>query len=88
MSNIVGSHHILFSHVTGLKRQPAAPRHPPAMEMVAAGFLRLIQEHTVILLTAITTAARANSKHAMNQRKDVPISGRERVTWDFLLSNP
>src|SRR5437868_593515 len=87
MSNPVGSHHNLFNHAAGLKRQPAAPRHPPASEIVAAGFLRLIQEQTVILLKAITPAARTNSSHAMDQRKCVPISCRERAISDFLPRN-
>lgn len=86
MSNPVGSHHSLFSHGAGLKRQPAAPRHPPASEIVAAGFLRLIHEQTVILFTAITSAARANSSHAMDQRKCIPISMRERPNLNFLSS--
>ncbi len=85
MSRAVGSHHILFNHAAGLKRQPAAPRHPPTMEIVAAGFLRRIQEQTVILLTAITPAAKANSRHAMNQRKGVPILSRERAISGYLL---
>src|SRR5947208_13987982 len=86
MSNPVGSHHSLFNHAAGLKRQPAAPRHPPASEIVAAGFLRLIHEQTVILLKAITPAARTNSSHAMVQRKTIPISSRERHNLDFLSS--
>jgi hypothetical protein len=36
------------------------------------------------LLKAITPAARANSRHAMNQRKGNPISSRERAIPDFL----
>lgn len=84
MSSIVGSHHALFNQSDGLIKQPAAPRHPPTIEMVAAGFLRLIHEHTVILLKTITPAARANSKHAINQRKCDPISTRERARSDFL----
>ena len=58
--------------------------HPPISEIVAAGFLRLIHEQTVILLKAITPAARANSRDAMDQRKDIPISSRERATTGFL----
>jgi hypothetical protein len=73
MSSRLGSHQAAFNHVTGLIKQPAAPRHPPTIEIVAAGFLRLIQEQTVILLKAITPAARVNSRHAMNQRKGDPI---------------
>lgn len=83
-SSIVGSHHALLNQTTGLTKQPAAPRHPPTSEIVAAGFLRLIQEQTVILLKAITPAARTNSMHAMDQRKCVPISLRERAILDFL----
>src|SRR5207253_8512791 len=74
MSNPVGSHHNLFNHAAGLKRQPAAPRHPPASEIVAAGFLRLIHEQTVILLKAITPAARANNRYTIVQRKCIPIT--------------
>lgn len=84
MSNPVGSHHSLFNHAAGLKRQPAAPRHPPAIEIVAAGFLRLIHEQTVILLKAIIPAARTNSRHEIDHRKCVPISMRERGISDFL----
>jgi len=83
-SSIVGSHHALFNHVNGLIKHPAAPRHPPTIEIVAARFLRLIYEQTVILLKAITPAARANSRHAMNQRKCDPISTKERATVGFL----
>jgi hypothetical protein len=75
----------LFNHAAGLKRQPAAPSNPPAIEIVAAGFLRLIQEQTVILLKAITPAASANSTPAIVQRKCVPISNRERASPGFLL---
>ena len=84
MSNPVGSHHALFNQGNGLMKQPAAPRHPPASEIVAAGFLLLIHEQTVILLKAITPAARTNSRPAMDQRKSVPISMRERPNLDFL----
>ncbi|HEY1529066.1 MAG TPA: hypothetical protein VGH51_22805 [Candidatus Angelobacter sp.] len=84
MSSIFGSHHALFNQGDGLIKQPAAPRHPPTIEIVAAGFLRLIQEQTVILLKAITPAARVNSRHAMNQRKGNPISTRERAISIFL----
>ena len=84
-SSIVGSHHTLFSQGKGLTKQPAAPRHAPTMEMVAAGFLRLIHEQTVILLTAITPADIPNRNHAMNQRKCIPISGTERAHSAFLL---
>jgi hypothetical protein len=72
------------NQVTGLTKQPAAPSHPPTIEIVAAGFLRLIQEQTVILLKAITPAASVNSRHAMNQRKGNPISSRERAISIFL----
>ena len=81
---MVGSHHVLFNQGNGLIKQPAAPRHPPTIEIVAAGFLRLIQEQTVILLKAITTAATTNSRHAIDQRKCVPISSRERAISSFL----
>jgi len=54
------------------------------IEIVAAGFLRLSHEQTVILLKAITPAARANSRHAMNQRKGNPISSRDRGMSDIL----
>lgn len=54
------------------------------IEIVAAGFLRLIQEQTVILLKAITPAAKANSSHVIDQRKTIPISSRERASLDFL----
>lgn len=74
MSSAVGSHHNLLNQATGLNKHPAAPRHPPTSEIVAAGFLRLIHEQTVILFTAITTAARTNSRHAMDQRKCIPIT--------------
>jgi hypothetical protein len=87
-SSIVGSHHTLFSQGKGLTKQPAAPRHAPTMEMVAAGFLRLIHEQTVILLTAITPADIPNRNHAMSQRKGNPISSRERALSEFLLWNP
>jgi len=86
-SSIVGSHHTLFSQGKGLTRQPAAPRHAPTMETVAAGFLRLIHEQTVILLTAITPADIPNRNHAMNQRKCIPISGTERAVSIFLPCN-
>ena len=85
MSRAVGSHHALFSQSDGLIKQPAAPRHPPTIEIAAAGFLRRIQEQTVILLKAITPAARANSRHVMDQRKSVPIVSRERECSGFLL---
>jgi hypothetical protein len=81
---MVGSHHVLFSQSDGLIRQPAAPSNPPANETVAAGFLRLIHEQTVILLKAITPAAIANNSHARVQRKTIPISLRERATAGFL----
>lgn len=84
MSSPVGSHHNLFIHAAGLIKHPAAPRHPPTRETVAAGFFCLAQEQTVILLKAITPAARANSRHAINQRKGNPISGRERAISIFL----
>lgn len=84
MSSIFGSHHALFSQGDGLIKQPIAPKHPPTIEIVAAGFLRLIQEQTVILLKAITPAARVKSRHAMNQRKCDPISSRERAISIFL----
>jgi hypothetical protein len=87
MSKTVGSHHALFSQGNGFIKHPAAPRQPPTIEIVAAGFLRLIHEQTVILLKAITPAARANSKDAMNQRKGNPISSKERAIQDYLLSN-
>jgi hypothetical protein len=77
----------LFNQGNGLIKQPAAPNHPPTIEIVAAGFLRLTHEQTVILLKAITPAASANSRHAMNQRKCDPISTRERAIQDYLLSN-
>src|SRR5689334_3091954 len=83
---MVGSHHVLFSQSDGLIKQPAAPSSPPANEIVAAGFLRLIHEQTVILLKAITPAANANSSPAIVQRKCVPISNRERASLDFLSS--
>jgi hypothetical protein len=83
-SSTVGSHHALFNQGTGLIKQPAAPSHPPTIEIVAAGFLRLIHEQTVILLKAITAAARVNSRHAMNQRKGNPILSRERAISIFL----
>lgn len=85
MSSAVGSHHSLLNQTTGLNKQPAAPSAPPRIEIVAAGFLRLIQEQTVILLKAITPAAIANSSHAIVQRKTIPISSRERATVVFLL---
>ena len=85
MSNAVGTHHNLFIHASGLARQPAAPRHPPTIEIVAAGFLRLIQEQTVILLKVITPAARAISRYVIVQRKNIPISSRERAIQDYLL---
>jgi hypothetical protein len=86
-SSIVGSHHALFSQGNGLIKQPAAPRHPPTIEIVAAGFLRLIHEQTVILLKAITPAASANSRHAMYHRQSIPISGTERAVSIFLPCN-
>ncbi len=84
MSSAVGSHHSLLNQATGLNRQPAAPSNPPAIEIVAAGFFRLIHEQTVILLTAITPADIPNRNHAMNQRKCIPISGIERAISIFL----
>jgi len=84
MSSPVGSHHSLLNHAAGLIKHPAAPRHPPTIEIVAAGFFCLIHEQTVILFTAITPAARANSKHVIDQRKGNPISSRERAIPDFL----
>jgi len=87
MSNIVGSHHILFNQIAGLNKQPAAPMHPPTKEMVAAGFLRRIQEHTVILLTAITIAAKTSSRQAIDQRAEIRVTRGERVAWSFLPSN-
>jgi len=85
MSSAVGSHHSLLNQATGLNKHPAAPRHPPINETVAAGFLRLIHEQTVILLKAITPAASANNSHAMDHRKSVPILPRERAISDYLL---
>jgi len=79
ISSTVGSHHALFSQSDGLIKHPAAPKNPPSIEIVAAGFLRLIHEQTVILLKAITPAASANSRHAMSQRKGNPISNKERA---------
>src|SRR5690242_8808956 len=52
-SSMHGNHHALFSQGNGLVKQPAAPRHPPTIEIVAAGFFCLIHEHTVILLKTI-----------------------------------
>lgn len=84
-SSMHGNHHALFSQGNGLVKQPAAPRHPPTIEIVAAGFFCLIHEHTVILLKTIAPAARASSRHAMNQRKGNPISSRERAPLGFLV---
>jgi hypothetical protein len=79
MSSIVGSHHALFTQGNGLIKHPAAPRHPPTIEIVAAGFFCLIHEQTVILLKTMAPAARTNNRHVMNQRKGNPISSRERT---------
>jgi hypothetical protein len=76
----------LFNQADGLIKQPAAPSNPPAIEIVAAGFLRLIHEQTAILLKAITTAARTNRSPAIIQHKTIPISMRERPNLDFLSS--
>ncbi len=84
MSSAVGTHHSLLNQATGLNRHPAAPIAPPMIEIVAAGFLRRIQEQTVILLKAITPAAMANSSHVIDQRKTIPISSRERARYGFL----
>jgi len=84
VSSMVGNHHVLFSQSDGLIRQPAAPSNPPANEMAAAGFLRLTHDQTVILLKAITPAASANSRHAMDHRKSIPIANRERACLSFL----
>ena len=87
MSNPVGSHHSLFNQAAGLNKQPAAPIAPPMIEIAAAGFFCLIHEQTVSLLKTITPAARANSRHAINQRKCDPISTRERGCSGFLYAN-
>lgn len=84
ISKTVGNHHALFNQGNGLIKQPAAPSNPPAIEIVAAGFLRLIHEQTVILLTAITPADIPNRNHAMNQRKGSRISSKERAISIFL----
>lgn len=86
MSSRLGSHHVLFNQVTGLTKHPAAPRHPPIREIVAAGFFCLTHEQTVILLKTMTPAARANNRHAMNQRKGDLLSMRERTSPGFLVS--
>ena len=84
MSSPVGSHHSLLNHAAGLIKHPAAPRHPPTIEIVAAGFFCLIHEQTVILFTAITPAARANSRPTMDHRRGHPISSRECARSIFL----
>ena len=85
MSNRLGSHQTLFNQGTGLTEQATAPNHPPRIEIVAPGFLRLIHEQTVILLKTITPVARANNRHVINQRKCGPISNERTHTLRFLV---
>jgi hypothetical protein len=75
-SSAAGVHHNLFISGDGLKPQATAPSHPPMMEIVAAGFLRRIQEQTMSLLKTITATASIISRPDATQCPVIPITGR------------
>jgi hypothetical protein len=83
MSSTVGAHHNLFNIADGLNPHAAAPSHPPIIEIVAAGFLRLTHEQTVSLLKTITMIASVITKPNNSQRPVISML-EERVSSGFL----